>query len=116
MPNYTDTDKPQLTACYFGIRRTGKDIGVWEVEVREVEFANHDKLEAGAPDFQRNAGGFSFQVNMGKLGEEFALIDPATLEPSKDMATYAQLFALVQSCYMHEARKRDKSAAEITEK
>ena len=116
MPNYTDTTKPQLTAAYFGIRRTGKDVGCWEVEVREVEYANLPDLAEGAPDFQRNAGGFSFQINPDKLGEEFPLIDPETLEPTKEMATYAQLFALVQSCYMHEARKRDKAAAENVEK
>ena len=104
MPNYTDTTKPQTTACWFGIRRTGKDLTTWEVEVREKEFAN---LAADDTDFERNAGGFSFQVNLDKVKEQFPLIDPATLEPTKELANYASLFALIQSAYLHEARKRD---------
>ena len=105
MPNYTDTDKPQLTAEFFGIRRRGKSLAEWEVEVREVEFANVEDTDR---DFRRGAGGFSFGVDAGKCGEDFAVVDPETLEPTRQTATYGQLFALIQSAYMHEARKRDE--------
>lgn len=101
--NYSDNTIPQMTARYFGIRRSGKSLLNWYVECLEREYAN---VTQDDNDFQKDLGGFSFTPNME---ETFPIFDPQTLEPTETTMTYAQLFGMIQSAYLHEAYKRDPS-------
>jgi hypothetical protein len=99
--NYSDNTKPQITARYFGIRRSGKSIASWTVDCLEREYVNVTQDDA---DFYKDLSGFNFTPDMT---EEFPIFDPITLEPTEAKVSYAQLFGMIQSAYLHEAYKRD---------
>jgi hypothetical protein len=111
--NYTDDTKPQTVARYLGIRRLGKSGLAWGIEVLEREYAN---MEPDDTDFSKDTAGFSTTIGAGDMTDEYPVVDPVTLEPTEGQtATIGQLFALVQSYYIHEARKRDAAKTLLEE-
>ena len=45
-------------------------------------------------------------ADLDNLDEKFAIVNPATLLPAAETATYQQLFVLAISARVHEANKR----------
>ena len=76
-----------------------------------AEFFEQDVLVTPERTFRSEAGSIVDIVGMADLTTEFPLVDPVTLEPTDQKATYAQVFGLVQSAYLHLARSRDSGAS-----
>jgi hypothetical protein len=106
---YTNTPGVAYTTSrYFGVQRTAKDGLHWSIQALEREYAN---VKTGDDDFSKDSNGFGFTVGPESLAEEFAVLGFTDLQPTGAVATVGQLFALVQSLYLHEANKRDAREA-----
>ena len=56
----------------------------------------------------QNIGVFRAEMNMANLDTEFTLVD-ANGDPTGATMTYAQVYGVLQSLYMHLAQQRDQT-------
>lgn len=56
----------------------------------------------------QNIGDFRAEMNMANLDTEFTLVD-ANGDPTGATMTYAQVYGVLQSLYMHLAQQRDQT-------
>jgi len=103
MTNFTDNTKPQTVARFFALNRQDKSGTNWGVLCLNSQYAN---VAEGDDDFQKDAPSFCFLVKAENMSDEFEIVDPVTLESTGEKATIGQVFAFVQSLWMHEAKKQ----------
>jgi hypothetical protein len=103
------TDK-YTTARFFGIQRTSKDGLHWNVQALEREYAN---VDLGDEDFYKDTNGLVFSVTPESLQETFPIVGFFDLLPTGQTATIADVFSMIQSLYLYQAKLRDEKETEL---
>lgn len=93
----------------------------WRVECenplqgqRKITFHEEQVLNAGNQQIRTPVGSVSVQFDLQNALTTFPLLDPDT-GAQLGTATYAQVYRMLHSLYMHSAAERDALAAALVE-
>lgn len=78
---------------------------------KAITFVEEQVIMLGTDRITRPLGCVVETYTQDNVAEAFAVLDPATGEPTGQTATYAELYALLHSAYIHVATKRDQREA-----
>ena len=78
--------------------------------VKAINFFEEQVVNLGAEVLMRPQGGFQEAFTTENANSEFEMLNPETGEPLGQTATYAQLYGMLHSLYLHLAVRRDAAA------
>lgn len=77
---------------------------------RAATFMEEQVIQIGTDRITRSIGCVVEPYTDDNMSEVFAVLDPETGAQTGQTATYAQLYAMLHSAYLHVAAKRDAAA------
>lgn len=72
-----------------------------------IQFREEQIINVGEEHIARELGVLMEYFNEVTTGEEIQILNPVTGEATGAVLTYADVYAILYSSYMHAARKRD---------
>lgn len=81
-------------------------------EISEVKFVEEKIVNADSTVFKKDLGVLNVESTDDNMSQEIPILDPSTGETTTQVVTYAEVYNILKSAYLHFAGLRDNPPVE----